>query len=206
MFRVSRDEMFFNYFVDTAENACKAGKMLEDLMVNYVNVNEKINAIEEIEHEGDRLVHTILQALHRSFITPIDREDIDLIAKEIDNITDSIESTAHRFNMFNIATIPEDAKTLAKLISEAVNEVKALMLELKNMKKSKVLKEKIILINKLENDGDQVFRTAITKLFLTSKDALEVVKWKEIYEYLENALDACEDVANIVEGVVTKHA
>ena len=207
MFRVSqRDEIFFDFFVATAENACKAAELLEELMNNYVNVQDKVRAIEETEHEGDKLVHKILQQLNRSFITPIDREDINLIAKELDNITDSIESTAHRFSMFNVQSIPEDAKKLAKLITTSTKEVKELMIEMKNMKKSKRISEKIIEINRIENEGDDVFRTAVTKLFLIEKDCFEVIKWKEIYDYLENALDVCEDVANIVEGVVMKHA
>ncbi len=207
MFRVTaKDEVFFDYFVETAANTCKAANLLEDLMKNYVNVGEKVKAIEEVEHECDRHVHKILKQVNRSFITPIDREDIYLIAKELDNITDDIESTAHRFNMFNVRSISEDAIKLADLISVSTREVKNLMLELKNMKKSKTLNSKIIEINRLENEGDDIFRSAIAKLFVKEKDAVEVLKWKEIYEYLENTLDACEDVANIVEGVVMKHA
>ncbi|MDP4182277.1 MAG: DUF47 family protein [Bacillota bacterium] len=206
MFKVSpKDEIFFDFFVATAENACRAAELLEELMINYVNVREKVKIIEEAEHECDKQVHKILQQLNRSFITPIDREDIDLIAKELDNITDNIESTAHRFNMFNVQSIHEDAIRLAKLITTCTKEVKALMVELKNMKKSKVLTEKIIEINRLENEADDIFRSAITKLFVTEKEPLEVIKWKEIYDYLENTLDVCEDVANIVEGVVMKH-
>ncbi len=207
MFRVtSKEEIFFDYFVETVDNACKAANLLEGLMKNYVNVGDKIKAIEDVEHECDKHVHKILQQVNKSFITPIDREDIYMIAKELDNITDHIESTAHRFNMFNVRIITEDAKKLASLISVCTKEVKELMGELKNMKKSKVLAEKIIEINRLEDEGDNIFRNAIAKLFVIEKDPLEVIKWKEIYEYLENTLDACEDVANIVEGVVMKHA
>ncbi len=206
MFRVtSKEEKFFDYFVDAAGIACKAAWQLEDLMVNYVSIGSKVKNIEETEHECDRYVHKIFEQVNGSFITPIDREDIHLIAKELDNITDDIESTAHRFNMFNVRSIPEDAAKLAKLITACTKEVKNLMVELKNMKKSKLLGDKIIEINKLEDDGDIIFRNAIAKLFVTEKDAVEVIKWKEIYQYLENTLDACEDVANIVEGVVMKH-
>lgn len=207
MFRVtSKEEIFFEYFVETVANACKAAELLEDLMKSYVNVGDKVKTIEDVEHECDKHVHKILQQVNKSFITPIDREDIYMIAKELDNITDHIESTAHRFNMFNVRFVTEDAKKLAGLISVCTKEVKGLMGELKNMKKSKVLSEKIIEINRLEDEGDNIFRNAIAKLFVIEKDPLEVIKWKEIYEYLENTLDACEDVANIVEGVVMKHA
>lgn len=207
MFRVTQKEgIFFDLFVEAVENTCKSAEMLGKLMSDYTNVTEKIKEIEEAEHECDKHVHKILKHLNRSFITPIDREDIYLIAKEIDNITDDIESTAHRFNMFNVKSIPEDAIKLASLISKCTLELKGVMEELKNMKKSTTLKKKIIEVNRIENEGDDIFRAAIAKLFVEEKDAVEVIKWKEIYEYLENTLDACEDVANIVEGVVMKHA
>lgn len=202
----SKEGLFFDLFVETAENTCKAARMLEELMTKYDNVHEKIKAIEQAEHDCDQRVHKILEQLNKSFITPIDREDIYLIAKELDNITDDIESTAHRFNMFNVGSISEDALKLAKLIVQCTDVLKEVMIELKHMKTSKTLKEKVIEVNRIENEGDDIFRSAMTKLFITQKDAIEVIKWKEIYEYLENTLDACEDVANIVEGVVMKHA
>ena len=180
--------------------------MLEELMVNYVSVNDKIKQIEEIEHECDQNVHNILKQLNKSFITPIDREDIHAIAKEMDNITDAIESTAHRFRMFNVNSIKEDAKKVASLIVQCTKELTGVMEEMKNMKTSTELEKKIIEVNRIENVGDEIYRDAIAQLFVAEKDAIEVVKWKEIYEYLENTLDACEDVANLVEGVVMKHA
>ncbi|MCX7745637.1 MAG: DUF47 family protein [Clostridia bacterium] len=207
MFRITpKEEKFFDLFVEAAKKSSKGAEMLEQLMRNYNNVNEQIKAIEEVEHECDTHVHNILKQLNRSFITPIDREDIHLIAKELDNITDSIESTAHRFRMFNVQSIKEEAIKLASLIVKCTNELNGVMLELKNMKKSTELSKKIIEVNRIENEGDDIFRDAITKLFMFEKDAVEILKWKEIYEYLENTLDACEDVANIVEGIVMKHA
>jgi uncharacterized protein len=208
MFRITAKEgIFFDLFVATAEDTCIAAKKLEELMENYTNINEKINAIEEIEHKCDGHVHKMLEHLNRSFITPIDREDIYLIAKELDNITDAIESTAHRFRMFNVKSgIKDDAKRLSKLITQCTEELVDVMSELKKMKTSKKLSEKIIKVNSIENEGDDIFRSAMQSLFVSEKDALEVIKWKEIYEYLENTLDACEDVANIVEGVAMKNA
>lgn len=206
MFRITRkEEIFFDLFVETVENAYKAAEMLEELMSNYENVEKKVKDIEEIEHEGDMHVHKILAQLNKSFITPIDREDIYYIAKELDNITDAIESTAHRFLMFDVKEIKKDAKTISNMITLCTRELKTVMLELKKMKTSKLLQEKIIEVNRIEDEGDNVFRDAMRELFSSEKDAVEVIKWKEIYEYLENTLDACEDVANIVEGVVTKH-
>ena len=207
MFRVTaKDEIFFDLFVDTAEAICKTARMLEDLMTNYCNINHKIKAIEDMEHECDQYVHRILEQLNKSFITPIDREDIHLIAKELDNITDAIESTAHRFYMLNVKNIREESKILANLIVLCTAELREVMVDLKNMKKSTMLRKRIIEVNRLENEGDEIFRNAITQLFASENDPLEVIKWKEIYEYLENTLDACEDVANIAEGVIMKNA
>lgn len=207
MFRItSKESIYFDLFVETTEIICKSAKMLEDLMKNYRNLPEKIAAIESVEHECDLHVHKIMSVLNASFITPIDREDIFLIAKEMDNIVDEIEATAHRFRMFNIKEINEDALKLAKLIVECSSELKNVMVDLKNLKKSGNLKARIIEVNRIENQGDDIFRNAITKLFIAQKDPIEVIIWKEIFEHLENTLDACEDVANIVEGVVMKHA
>jgi predicted phosphate transport protein (TIGR00153 family) len=207
MFRVTKkEEAFYDMFLEATENTCKAAGLLNELMTDYVNTDEKIQKIEEAEHEGDRQIHKIMEQLNKSFITPIDREDIYEIAKMLDNITDAIESTAHRFKMFNVKSMHEDAVKMVKSIVTCTQELKGVMAELKNMKGSKTLQKKIIEVNRLEDEGDKIFRESITKLFSDEKDGIEVVKWKEIYEFLENTLDACEDVANIIEGVVMKHA
>jgi len=207
MFRITPKEgIFFDMFCEASEIVCKSARMLEDLIQDYTSIPEKINAIEAVEHECDQQVHKIMQKLNTSFITPIDREDIYLLAKELDNITDSIEATAHRFRMYNVESIREESISFAKLIVKSTSELKDVMCELKNLKKSETMREKIIEINRLENEGDDIFRNVITKLFVAEKDPIQVIKWKEIYEYLENTLDACEDVANIVEGIVMKHA
>jgi len=207
VFRTTRkEEIFYDLFVETAEKASLAARKLDDFINNYVNVNEKVRAIEEIEHDCDICIHNIMQQLNKSFITPIDREDINQIAKELDNITDAIESTAHRFKMFNIMTITEETKKLTSLIVMCTDELKGVMGELKYMKTSKLLTKKIIEVNRIENEGDAIYRDAIALLFVNEKNTIDVIKWKEIYEFLEKTLDACEDVANIVEGVVMKNA
>lgn len=207
MFRITpKEEMFFDYFIETCEIICKAANLLDDLTNNYVNVNEKIMSIEETEHACDSSVHKILNELNKSFITPIDREDIFTIAKELDNITDDIESAAHRFSMFNVKEVRPEALTLTKLIVRATDELRNVMMQMKNMKKSKTLQTKIIEVNNVEDEADTIFRDAMANLFTSQLDAVEVIKWKAIFELLENTIDACEDVANIVEGVVMKNA
>jgi predicted phosphate transport protein (TIGR00153 family) len=207
MFRVTaKEERFFDYFIETSEIICKAAQLLDDLTNNYNNVNEKIKSIEDAEHACDNMVHKILNELNKAFITPIDREDIYTIARELDNITDDIEAAAQRFSMYNVKQVRPDVLKLSKLIVNATSELKNVMTEMKNMKNSKTLEDKIIEVNNIEDDGDTAFRDAMANLFLTEQDAVEVIKWKEIIELLENTIDACEDVANIVEGVVMKHA
>lgn len=206
MFRTTpKEERFFDMFIETAGKSCEAAILLDDLVNNYVNINEKIDNIEKIEHECDQCCHDIIEQLNKSFITPIDREDINEIVKVLDNITDAIESTAHRFKMLNVEVITDETKALAKLIVACTTELQGVMTELKHMKTSKTLYTKIIEVNRIEDEGDDIFRSAITCLFKDNHNAVEVIKWKEIYEFLENSLDACEDVANIVEGIVTKH-
>ncbi len=206
MFRVThKEERFYDMFVETVDLACAAAEKLDDLMTNYVNVREKINEIEEIEHQCDQSVHNIMKQLNRSFVTPIDREDINEVATGLDDITDAIEAAAHRFRMYNVEFVTEDAKALSKLIVASTKELRDVMIELKNMKTSKILLKKIYEVNRLENESDDLYRDAVSKLFANGHDALLVMKWKEIYELLENTLDECEDVANIVEGVVMKN-
>lgn len=207
MFRVTRkEELFFDLFVETAEFACLAATKLNALIHDFTNVDEKIQEIKTIEHECDQVFHNIMNQLNKSFVTPIDREDINLIAGELDNITDTIEDIAHSFRMFNIQSIRDEAKVMVSLIEKGTVELKTIMVELKNMKHSQLLGPKIIEVNRLENEGDDIYRSAMTALFANESDTMEVIKWKQVYELLENSLDACEELANTVEGVVMKHA
>ena len=207
MFRVTKkEEIFFDLFIQAADLACVAAKKLDDLINHYENIEEKIDAIEEVEHECDKIVHTVMKQLNKSFITPLDREDIVQISMVLDDIVDAIEAVAHRFKMFNVQAVTEYAAVSSKLIVQSTTELRILICEFKHMKTSKIMDKQIIDVNSLENEGDRVFRKAMTSLFANGIDAVEVIKWKEIYEHLEDTLDACEEVANIVEGVVTKNA
>lgn len=206
MFVVTKkEEIFFNLFAEMTKYASLAASKLNDLINNYDEIDEKVAEIKKVEHECDQVFHRIMHELNKSFVTPIDREDINLIARELDNITDTIEDAAHGFRMFNVTSITDEAKVLSDLILKSTVELNAMMVELKNMKTSKLLKPKVIEVNRLENEGDDIYRSAMTKLFAGNVDTLEVIKWKQIYEFLENSLDACEEVANTVEGVVMKN-
>ncbi len=207
MFRITpREEKYYDLFVETSDNAVKAAEMLQDLMHNYVDIDKKVAAIEAEEHRCDQHVHFIIESLNKSFITPIDREDIFAIAKVMDNIVDDIEATAHYFVMYNVKSISEEALQMSDLIVQCTKALRKVMVEFKDMKKSKTLHEHIVEVNRIENLGDRQHRQAVTRLFSDDVDAREVIKWIKIYDNLEDTLDSCEDVANLVEGVVTKHA
>jgi predicted phosphate transport protein (TIGR00153 family) len=201
-----KEEIFYDLFDETVVKVVEAAEALDDLMNNYTDIIEKVCALKDIEHDCDVHIHKIMKALNASFITPIDREDIYMIAKEMDNIVDTIEEAANRFELFHVSVVREEAKIMGGLIVECVKELKVVVNEMRRMKRSKLLKVKIIEVNRIENEGDVVYRKAIKSLFENETNALEVIKWKQIYEFLEDSIDSCENVANILEGVVMKHA
>lgn len=201
-----KEEKFFDLFEQSARVTYETAVMLKELLNDLSDREEKVKAIKEKEHEGDQFQHEILKQLNLSFITPFDREDIYNIAKKMDDIVDFADATACRFVIFNISETNEYANKMGDLIVECSKEIIKLMEQLRIMRKSKSLKEIIIEVNRLEEEGDAIFRDALTALFTKDKDVISVIKWREIYDHFENTLDACEDVANIVEGVVMKNA
>lgn len=207
MFRITpKEEIFFDFFVEIVQKNVKAAELFYDLLNNYKNVGDKVKQIEVIEHDCDAIVHKVFRQLDASFITPIDREDIHLIAKELDDITDEVEMTAQRFIMYNVDSIKEPAIKMAKLAIDATKELEVLITDLRFMKKkTEKIHNKIIDINQIENDGDYIYRAAMKELFSSEKDVMQVIRWKSIYNFLEEILDSCENVANIIEGIVMKH-
>lgn len=201
-----KNDKFFDYFIKFGEIAYEASEMLKDLTGNVNDADAKFKKIEEKEHEGDKQLHDIMEALNKTFITPIDREDLYAIAKALDDIVDDIEASASRFVLFNVTHVTDHAKVLADLILQSCKEIIKLMTALKTMKNTQNLSKSIIEINRLEDQGDGDFRVAVRSLFTSDVPTIEVIKWREIYELFEHTLDSCEDVANIVEGVVMKNA
>jgi len=202
-----KEDKFYKMFLEAANNVNEAAMILRESLDSLSNKEPNVNKIEELEHKGDRLVGSIIKELNEAFITPIDREDIYSLIKKMDDILDLINSTMHRFIMFDINEGTKESKLLADMIVKCTKQIIELMAELNLIgSKSNNIKEKIISINKIETEADTLFRKTVTELFKNEKDVLEVIKWKEIYQILENTIDKCEKVANIVEGVVIKNA
>ena len=200
-----RDSRFFHLFETAAANVANASQVLLTIATRPEERFAKTEELEKLEHNGDELTHDIISELHHAFITPIDREDIFLIAKETDNIIDSMEAAAHRFVMFNITETTPSARRMAELIHESSKVLVSIMGELRKIKHIVVDNKLIVEINRIENEGDIVYREVVKELYSGAYDTLTVVKWREIYDHLENTLDALEDVANIVEGIAMKH-
>jgi uncharacterized protein len=207
MFTLSpKEDKFYDYFISYAHIIYRSAEKLKAFMDDMNDPEAQFMEIKEIEHEGDNQVHLILRALNQTFLTPIDREDIHTIAKQMDDIIDYMETTVSRFAMFNIKAASPEAKKIGDLIFDCAKQMISLMEELKIARKSKKLSQVIIEINRIEEQGDAAFRVAVKDLFASGMSTLEVIMWKEIYDYLEKTLNAYEDVANTVEGVVMKHA
>lgn len=200
-----KEDKFFDMFVDFSKKVHKSALMMRDFMNDTSNAEVKYQEIKDLEKQCDEMLHSIYTELDNSFITPIDREDIHAIGNALDDIIDYIETTSSRILIFDIKETRGYINEFCDLIVEATSEVINLMVEFKIMKKSKTLQEKIWLINKLEDAGDKLYRDSLKQLFKET-DAIEIIKWKEILERMEKAIDSCEDVANMVKGVVMKNA
>lgn len=203
---IPHEEKFFELFKAQAENVVAAAKGLKDLLEDYSDVDQKRLKIEMIENHGDEIAHKIFEKLNLTFVTPMDREDIHSLACALDDIVDFINSTSQRLLLYSVGTIKDDAIALANILLRASEETAVIAAGLEDMKKVSTLKQHWIEVNRLENEGDKISRHAIADLFAGNPDPIEVIKWKEVYEHLEEAIDKCEDAANIVEGVALKNA
>lgn len=211
MFKLNtKEDKFYVNFQKQSEIILEATKALDIFVDSLESDNAYSQKIQELEHKADQIVHTIIDDLNNSFVTPIDREDIYHITKRMDDIIDNIESVVHRFIMFNITKANEETKIFVNFLKNCAEEIVQLMNFVPLMSKEsarKAIKDKVISVNKIENEADLFFREIVGKMFRAENiEPLEVVKWKDIYQRFENTIDSCEDVVNIIEGVVMKHA
>lgn len=196
---------FFEIFDKAVDNLAKATDTLVDLFTNFQDVEKKVKAIYEFEQEGDLLTHDIMKELNKTFLTPIDREDIHELAARIDDVLDLIWSSVDRLLVYRIdaptpeaIAIAEDLQTTAGILKKAIRELRT--------KAYSHVQDLCIEINRLENRIDRKYRDALGNLLNNESDPVHIIKWKDIYQLLEDASDRCEDVANILEGIVLKHA
>jgi predicted phosphate transport protein (TIGR00153 family) len=202
---IPKEEKFFKLFKDMTENIIEGAKLLKDMLDNFDNPNESQRKIKDVEHKGDSITHDIIQMLNKTFVTPLDREDIYALSSKLDDIIDLIDASAQRVIMYNVDSIPPEAKSLGFIILQscyAVDKAVAML----GKKTNEQIFAACVEINALENEADRVSREAISRLFDEEKDPIQLIKWKEIYETLERATDKCEDAANILESVVVKNA
>jgi len=201
-----KEDIFFDLFIESSAKVIIVGETFLDLVHNYENVEDKVSNLKVLETDCDMQAHKILKKLNESFITPFDREDIYNIARDMDDIVDCIEEVANRFVVFDVKEMRPEAIVMSDLIMQSIRELDVLFKHLKEIKLNTIVREQIIEVNRIENEGDIIYRRALTKLFKNEKDPIEIIKWKQLYELLEESMDSCENVANIVEGLVMKHA
>ena len=192
-------------FEKAALNVNKSAIILLEMMEDLSIADIKAKEIYEAEQEGDMLTHEIMRKLNKTFLTPVDREDIHSLANNVDDVIDLVWAVADRTVLFKLDSAPPEAVELCKTLLETTEYISKAVGCLKD-KKYSYIQEYCIEINSLENKGDRIFREALVQLFDNIKDPILVIKWKEVYEHLEEAHDTCEDVANILESIVLKHA
>lgn len=202
-----REERFRDLFLESARNMVKAAEELKALVNTWDNIEERVKAITELEHNGDSITHEIMSRLYRTFFTSFDREDIALLTHSLDDVTDFIHASADAMFIYKVERPTGRAKELAEVILQAAREVEQAMLLLKQRGLDfKQILRYCVEINRLENVADRIYRSALGELFDNTQDFAVVIKWREIYEHMESATDRAEDVANVLEGMAIKNA
>jgi len=201
-----RDTVFYDLFEQSAANLVVAAEKLVDLFDNYKDVEAKAKELKELEHHGDDITHQIIQRVNRTFVTPIDREDIALLAHMLDSVMDFIEAAGRTAFLYRVAQPTERAQQLAASVVRLVHVLNEVLPCLRHRKQFRQILEHCVEINRLENEADDIYHAAMAELFDKCQDACEIIKWRELYQHMEEATDRGEDVADILEGIVLKHA
>jgi len=199
---IPREEKFYSDFQVLADELQRGAALLEQMLAPARPLWNKADEIKEVEHKCDFLTHEIIQRLNRTFVTPLDREDIHTLARSLDDVMDAIDASATLIRLYRLDSVRFGARELANNISACTKEVR---LALDALEHHKGVVTHAVEINRLENEADRTHQDAVGRLFDDEKDPLVVMKWKETLDFLEAATDRCEDVANVLEGVVVKH-
>lgn len=200
---IPRDEGFFDLFNELSKRMIASASLLRDLFANPERIEELVSAIKDLEHEADHITHDVGTRLDKSFITPLDREDINNLVQELDNVVDLIDGTARRVRMFHIAESREPARRLAGLLVESVRHLQKAVAEIRSPRAVAVSTREV---KRLEAEGDTIYHDAMEVLFSGRPDPLDVMKWKEIYDTLEETLDRCQTVAIVLESISLKNS
>jgi uncharacterized protein len=201
---IPREVKFFDLFDQQAQNIIKASQLLRELVNNFADARAKAHAVKEVEHQGDQITHEIVRKLNTTFITPIDREDIHDLATRLDDVLDFIEAVAERLVVYRIKETTSACRAMADVIVQIALATDRTIKCLRTMDPG--FHEHAVEVNRLENSADNLLRDSLAALFEENGDPIEVIKWKEIYETMETVTDRCEDVANVIEGIILKMA
>jgi uncharacterized protein len=199
---IPREEKFYTDFQALADELKRGSRLLEQMVAPDKPIWDKADEIKEVEHKCDFLTHEIIQRLNRTFVTPLDREDIHALARSLDDVMDAIDASASLVRLYRLETVRFGTRELAHIITSCTDQVR---LALEALEQNKGVATHAIEINRLENEADRAHQQAVSRLFDDEKDPIVVMKWKETLDFLEDATDRCEDVANVLEGVVVKH-
>lgn len=204
----TKNENYYNIFVELVGYSCEAAYLLNEILNDFHTdeLRDKMIKMHAIEHAGDMGRHQMIKKLAKEFITPIEREDIMALADSIDNVTDTIEDVLMRMYMFNITSIREDALKMTEIVVKCCNALKLALAEFHNFRRSQNIHALLIEVNYLEEEGDRLFTEATRSLYVECKDQIEVVAWNQTFHYLEECCDACEDAADIIESVMMKNS
>ncbi|HTC42736.1 MAG TPA: DUF47 domain-containing protein [Candidatus Acidoferrales bacterium] len=197
------DGDFFVLFQKQAENVVVGAHAFVQMLEHYTGVPEQVQRIKAIEHNGDEITHQIFRKLNQTFITPFDREDIHQLCSTMDDVIDLIDAAASRFVLYRVTQVRYGTLELSRVLAAAAVELKEAIHAMESPDKAL---HRVIEINRLENESDRICRTLIAQLFEEEKNPVEIIKWKEIFEVIETAVDKCEDVSNVIESVILKNA
>jgi uncharacterized protein len=200
------DASFFTLFEHQGQKTVEGCRAFLEMVERPTDLEARAERVKQIEHECDDITHAVVEGLHRTFITPIDRNDIHRLITKMDDIMDMVEAAADRLALYELPKMTQEVGDLARCLVSSAEHVLGAVSSIRNLRKPNEILQHCIEINRLENVADSILRGALVRLFREEKDPIAIIKWKEIYETLESATDRCEDVANIIEGVVLENS
>ena len=200
------DASFFEFFEQQGKKTVEGCRAFLEMVERPQDLESQAERVKQIEHECDEITHAVVESLHKTFITPIDRNDIYRLITKMDDIMDAVEAAADRLSLYDLPAMTREVADLARCLVTSAEHVLGAVTGIRDLKKANTIQEHCVEINRLENVADKILRSALAKLFREEKDPIAVIKWKEIYETLEAATDRCEDVANVIEGVVLENS